>query len=459
MSNIKRLVPLAFACLTLAACSTGGRPRLDPVPQPAPGPQSRAETCFLAGKAALEKGDMPSARYYFDRTVDLLLDTASPGNRELLNDYVARISAIELNFIKDRSQTNGQESDAFLDEVVATPLFGASEKDVLDLQSRITAQPAVTYSVPMVVNSQVAAFLKAFQTIRHDGIQNALNRSTEYIDRFKEIFRQHGIPEDIVYLPMIESGFRLNATSRAKAKGMWQFMASTARLFGLRVDWIVDERLDPYKSAEAAARYLKSLYDDYNDWYIVLACYNGGPRRVERAINNLQSKDFFELNQTRIMRRETRNYVPAFLASLLIARAPADYGFEITGADPIFGNCKTVTIPSPVSLSKAAALIDIPYEHLKNLNPELLRDFTPPHAPTYELRVPAEVDSTVLQTLERIKTPKSAPNSLYRIRRGDTLSSIARRFRMPLTALKRLNGLRSNMIRPGRTLIVGRGGC
>ena len=124
----------------------------------------------------------------------------------------------------------------------------------------------VTYSIPVIVNSQVVSFLKAFQTIRHEGIQRALDRSLEFIESFKEIFRKNEIPEDLAYLPIIESGFRVDATSRARAKGSWQFMAATARLFGLRVDWQVDERLDPFKAADAAARFMKRLYEEYNDW-------------------------------------------------------------------------------------------------------------------------------------------------------------------------------------------------
>ncbi len=455
MSNAERhlLLPL-LALLATAACAPARRPQT----APAAGPQQRAETYFQTGKKALEKGDMESARYYFDQAVDLLLDIESPGNRELVEPFIERIAAIELNFIRDRSDADGQERNAFLDEVVATPLFSASEQDVRELQDRIIARPAITFSLPMVVNSQVAAFLKAFQTIRHDGIQKALHRSVEYIDRFREIFRRHEIPEDIIYLPIIESGFRVNALSRARARGMWQFMASTARLYGLRVDWIVDERLDPFKSAEAAARFLKRLYEDYGDWYIALACYNGGPRRVVRAINHKQTKDFFEINQTRIMRRETRNYVPAFLASLLIAKSPVEYGFEPGVADPLFAGAQSVSVPTPVSLPQAAEKLGISLAQLKELNPELLRDFTPPGQESYALRIPAGADATLLQGLERINPPKSAPNSLYRVRRGDTLSSIARRFRMSVGALQRLNGLRGTLIRPGRVLIVGREG-
>jgi len=406
---------------------------------------------------------MPKARSYFDQAVDLLMDSSTDSESStdagnLLNDYLDKIAAIELNFLKDKnSPENGQE-EAFLDQVISTPLFLPSEKDVLDLKQKVNETTVVTYSIPVVVNSQVVSFLKAFQTIRHEGIQRALDRSLEFIESFKEIFRKNEIPEDLAYLPIIESGFRIDATSRARAKGSWQFMASTARLFGLRVDWQVDERLDPFKAADAAARFMKRLYEEYNDWYIVLACYNGGPRRVKKAMRVLQTSDFFEINQSRHIRKETKNYVPAFLASLIIARSPQEYGFTTNPSVPVFQNSKTITVPSPASLGRIAVLLSIPYAELKGLNPELLRDITPSNVSEYRLRVPTVADETVLAGLERIPPDKIPKYNYYRVRPGDSLYSIATRHRTSVGGIKRANGLKSNLIRPGMNLIIPRGG-
>jgi membrane-bound lytic murein transglycosylase D len=452
------LIPLFMAC-------SSARPGLNPAINQNlhSAPLSRAEACFQQGKACLEKGDMPGARSNFDRAVDLLMDGAAASElsadaRNVLNEYIDKIAAIELNFLKDKnSPENGQE-EAFLDQVISTPLFLPSEKDVLDLKQKVNEATVVTYSIPVTVNSQVVSFLKAFQTIRHDGIQRALDRSQEFIESFKEIFRKNGIPEDLAYLPIIESGFRVDATSRARAKGSWQFMAATARLFGLRVDWQVDERLDPFKAADAAARFMKSLYEDYNDWYIVLACYNGGPRRVKKAMRVLQTSDFFEINRSRHIRRETKNYVPAFLASLIIARAPQEYGFAINPGEYVFGNSKTVTVPSPASLNRIASLLDLPYAELKRLNPELLRDITPSNLKEYRLRIPAGADAAILADLERIPADKIPKYNYYRVRSGDSIYSIASRHRTSVAGIKRANGLKSNLIRPGMNLIIPRGG-
>lgn len=461
MLKVKFILLPAVLSLLLACASA---PRtLVPAGPPlaAAGPAARAEAYFLQGKTCLEKGDMAAARTCFNQTLDVLLDWPAGGqsadSKNILNDYVKRIADIELNYLKDKNSPENGREEAFLDQVVSTPLFLPTEKDVLDLKQKVSATAAVSYGIPVIVNTQVVSFLKAFQTIRHDGIQRALDRMPEFIAPFQEIFRQHAVPEDLAYLPIIESGFRVDATSRARAKGAWQFMAATARLYGLRVDWQVDERLDPFKAADAAARFLKDLYEDYNDWYIALACYNGGPRRVKKAMRVLQTSDFFTINQTRHIRRETKNYVPAFLASLIIARAPQEYGFAVNSGEAIFAGSKAMTVPSPASLSRIASLLQIPTADLKKLNPELLRDFTPSNRSEYRLRVPAAADETVLAGLERIPLKQIPLINSYRVRPGDSLFSIARRHRTSVSQIKRANGMRSNLIRPGMNLIIPRG--
>jgi len=463
MSKIKPLLLLAM--LSLGAACAPSRPALKPASDPrlASTPPARAEAFFLQGKTCLEKGDMAGAGSCFNQAVDVLLDSgaaaaAGAENQGVLNDYLRKISDIELNYLKDKNSPENGEHEAFLDQVVATPLFLPSEKDVQDLKQRVSETAAITYSLPVIVNSQVVSFLKAFQTIRHEGIQRALDRMGEFIGPFQEIFRKYEIPEDLAFLPIIESGFRVDATSRAKARGAWQFMASTGRLFGLRVDWQVDERLDPYKAADAAARFLKHLYDEYHDWYIALACYNGGPRRVVKAMRALQTSDFFAINQTRHIRRETKNYVPAFLASLIIARSPAEYGFTLGGGEALFSGCKTVAVPSPASLTQIAERLQMPYADLKKLNPELLRDFTPSHVNEYLLRVPGSADEAALAGLEKLPPSKVPKYESYRVRSGDSLYSIARRHGTSVSRIKSANNMRSNLIRPGMNLIIPRGG-
>lgn len=458
MSNGKHIAIFVLSAL-LFACAGTRPPAALPGPAPSSVLEEQASRNFLMGKSALEKGDIASARRHFDRTVTQLLQSGKedPDSRILLNEYVEKIAAIEANLLKDTADKVDEQPDAFIDELIATPIFPPSEQEVRAVQQKVEATAAVVYSIPMVVNPQVVSFLQAYQNIRHERIQKALNRGAAYADAFREIFRRYELPEDLIYLPLIESGYRMQAVSRAKAKGMWQFMAGTARLFGLRVDSMVDERLDPFKSAEAAARFLKNLYEKYGDWYLVLASYNAGPGKVQRAINTLQTRDFFEITQTKYIRKETKGYVPAFLAGLLISKSPQEYGFSIEPESSIFTATQTVEVPSPVSLAKVALALGVPLDDLKEMNPELIRDFTPADKKFYPIRIPKDADPAPLEKLERMTPPRSPVRSYYQIRKGDTLFSIARRFHTTVESLKRANGARANKLKPGTRLVIPRG--
>lgn len=336
-------------------------------------------------------------------------------------------------------------------------LFEELPEDAGDFEAPPPTELPV-YSIPITMNNQVWAFIKAYRGVRRQNIQNALNRSTEFIEDFKRIFREHGMPEDLAYLPIIESGFRSNAISRARARGMWQFMASTAQMYGMRVDWIVDERRDPYKSCVAAARYLKDLHEKFDDWYLALACYNGGTRRVTQAMRHLKTKDFFTLSKSRhYLRRETRNYIPAFIASLLIAKAPEQYGFTIENQEHFFAQTKKVQTPSPVSLLEMAKLLNVSYDELKRINPELANEFTPFNKQFYDIRIPIESDETLLPQLKRLPPEKKLFVGWYQVRRGDSLYSIACKFNTSVTHLKKTNKLHSNLIHPGKQLLIPRG--
>lgn len=417
----------------------------------------RANLTFKQGKKILLNGHIKESEYYFDRTINILLDSDSIGstNKKYLDYYIKEISEIELNYLKSRDTTNSNQQKAFLDEVISTPLFHLSEEEISKFKKKIDEKHP-NYTIPVVVNSKVISFLKAFQNIKHESIQRALNRSQKYIEKFKKIFRDNKIPEDLAYLPIIESGFRVKAVSRARAKGIWQFMASTARMFGLRVDWVIDERLDPIKSTHAAAEYLKSLFEEYGDWYIALACYNGGTRRVNKAIRKLKTKDFFNIAKSRYIRRETKNYVPAFLASLIIVKSPEEYGFNLD-LTHVIENTKIIKIPSPIDLNAVSLKSKISYTKLKELNPELIRHFTPFNKKYYYLRVPESVEEASILELKRLPPQKKYFVGWYKVRRGDSLYAIARKFRTSVKKIKRANKLRSNLIKPGKRLLIPRG--
>lgn len=356
----------------------------------------------------------------------------------------------------DNTAENIEQQETLLEEMISIPHFKPTKQEVLQFKNNIDNEPP-RYTIPITINSRVLSFIKAFKTIRRKGIQRALNRSVEYIEEFKRIFREKGLPEELAYLPIIESGYRIHALSRARARGIWQFMASTARIFSLRVDWVVDERRDPFKAADAAAKYLKQLYKKYDDWYLALAGYNGGTRRLDRAIRRLKTKDFFKIAKYRwYIRRETRNYVPAFLAALLIAKIPEKYGFTVEPDEKIFENTKTAQTPSPVSLKDMASLTGVPYSTLQKINPELAHEFTPFNKKYYSIRLPMDVDESLLSQMKRVPPEKKLFVGWYRVRRGDCLYSIARKFRTSVKKIKKTNKLGSNLIRPGKRLLIPR---
>ncbi|MCP4220067.1 MAG: transglycosylase SLT domain-containing protein [bacterium] len=457
-----KLIYIFILALLINNCaSVSQKKRISSKAGPVPHYLKRAELNFQNGKEFLLNGDLAKANHYFDRVINILLDSGHEGvDKRQLDNYIAKISQLELAYLADNVSDDNIRRESFLDEVIATPLFTPSPREISQFKKKIKhkgkAKPK--YSVPITINPRVISFIKAYQTVRHKNIQNALNRSTEYIDAFKKIFRDRGMPEDLAYLPIIESGFRVKALSRARAMGVWQFMAATAKMFGLRVDWIVDERRDPYKAAAAAADYLQHLYKQYGDWYLSLACYNGGPRRVNRAIRGMKTKDFFKIASTRrYLRRETRNYVPAFIASLIIAKSPEEYGFTIEPLEKIFEHTKEVQTPSPVSLKEMASLTNVPYTELKKINPELLRDFTPFNKKQYTVRLPLDADESTLTQLKRLPAEKKLFVGWYRVKRGDSLYAIARKFKTTVRKIKKTNKLRSNMIHPGRRLLIPRG--
>ncbi len=458
----KQSISLIFLFLLLTGCSffnNNVKPETNTVITLPPIVQ-RAETNFNKGKSLLLEGKIDESKYFFDRTIDVFIDAETNNKiiRKHLISYIDKIAKIELEYLKESNSINEniERDNAFLDEIISSPLFFPSKKDILNFK-KIIKKTKPVFSIPIIITPRVVSFLKAFQNIKHNSIQRALNRSTRYIKQFRETFKKMGVPEDLAYLPIIESGFRIHAISRARANGMWQFMSATARMFNLKVNWVVDERRDPFKSSIAAAKLLKRLYKQYGSWYMALASYNGGTRRINRAIRKLKTKDFFKIAKSRYIKRETKNYVPAFLASIIIAKSPKEYGFTITQEVSDFDNTKIIKIPSPVDLKTIAKLSKVSYARLKKLNPELIRHFTPFNKKYYYLRVPSLLNEIVLSKLKRLPPQKKYFVGWYRIKRGDSLYSIARKYKTSVKKIKRVNKLRRNLIKPGRRLLIPRG--
>jgi membrane-bound lytic murein transglycosylase D len=321
------------------------------------------------------------------------------------------------------------------------------------------------YNVPIVMDSSVQSHIRYFNTSIRNRFEQWLVRLSRYRPLVENIFTEFHLPSDLVYLSLVESGFNPYAYSRAKATGPWQFMKGTAKLYGLRVDAYVDERRDPIKSTVAAARYLRDLYDLFGAWPLAMAAYNAGEGKVMRALHKAQAESFTDISKTRLIRRETKEYVPRFMAATIIAKNPDRYGFPQEASAP--HQFDEVVVTRPLHFHAIANATGVPYAELRLLNPELRRDATPPGDDAYLLKVPVGTKAKVEQFLDRIPTYKFPPmakpqfasigsSRWYKVRVGDTLEKVSRRFRIPLKTLKTRNNLTGPTIRPGDFLVISR---
>jgi membrane-bound lytic murein transglycosylase D len=320
---------------------------------------------------------------------------------------------------------------------------------------------------PVSLTPRVEYFLDRFTGARRDVVNLWVGRSGRYLGMIREVLQSRGLPEELAYTAMIESGFNPLAVSRAGAKGMWQFMVGTARRYGLRVDRWIDERLDPKKSTVAAAAYLKDLYNMFGSWTLAQAAYNAGEMKVIRAIRATGSSDFWALAKTNHLHPETKDFVPAIHAATLIAQNPAQYGFEFAEGGPI--PVETVSVPPSTDLRRLATKTGIAPDALKALNPVLVRAVTPPND-RWPLAVPAGTRSKVLTALapapRRPTTvaKRGGPTrtvgardeiEVHVVRPRETVSSIAKQYGVSVVDVLRWNRLQEQArIRPGDRLRI-----
>lgn len=314
-------------------------------------------------------------------------------------------------------------------------------------------------TIPLVENKHVLAEIKSFQTKEKKDFEEAYKRSGRYKEMINEEMKKAGLPEELSWMPIIESGFKVNAYSRARALGLWQFISSTGYRFGLKRDRWIDERMDPVKATQAAIKYLNELHSLFGDWTTALAAYNCGEFRVQRVIR-LQRIEYLDnfWDLYTMLPKETARFVPRLIATLLIINNPEKYGFNLPSPDPPL-RYETIKINRPIRLSSLSKKLGLGSEVLASLNPELRYKATPEHE--YLFKIPIGSGEKAMAAVNSISRwiPPEATYVYHYVRRGETVSGIAKRYRTSISSIARLNRLSRNyLIRPGQRLKVpGRG--
>ena len=312
--------------------------------------------------------------------------------------------------------------------------------------------------IPLDPHASVNKWIKYFTDQGRDHMKSYLERSSRYLPLMKSVLKENGLPTDLVYVALIESGFSPKALSRANAVGYWQFIYGTGKRYGLRIDGFVDERRDPVLSTRAAANYFKNLYSLFESWHLALAAYNSGEGRVHRTVLRHYNRNFWFLSSRKALPRETRNYIPKLIAAIQISKNPKKYGFyNLEYQEPI--NYELLKIKNPVSLIKLAKQMGIPSEELKKLNPMYKGEYVPIYEEESNLRIPVGSLSLAQASLElsQMSAPKHSYHYhyWYRVRKGDSLYRIARRHKTTVNKLRRENNLKnSSFLRIGQKLKI-----
>ena len=328
------------------------------------------------------------------------------------------------------------------------------ERDLEKAVDQPKERRRLQFSKEVVENPKVRHFVRYYSTTGKIRFQQLLGRSGKYLPMIAKVLSQEGLPEELGYLALLESEFVVNTTSRNGAVGLWQFIATTARRYGLRIDEWVDERRDPVKSTRAAAAYLKDLHDYYGRWYLATAAYNAGPGNVDKALQQSGAKDFWHIKTKTQLTEETHNFVPKFVAISLIAMDPSKYGLNDVRYEEAL-DYEEVELKAPIKLAALAQSADIP--DLRDLNPALLRDMTPPGEQSFRIKVPVGKASILLaKTIEKPVEKNTEPTQVvtHEVKRGETLFSIARSYGLEVRALMEFNGLTTSRLLIGQRLRI-----
>ena len=416
---------------------------------------------FDKGQKDYTAGDVAKAQADFDEASYLILTSgfrrdADPRLLKLFDEIGEATHSDELN----ASETD-TETDTETEEPTETPVEPAPIDEIADLtlpagDPRLAARAereliSVRHDLPLTVNDSVLQYLSFFTTTRGRAIvTRGLEREGRYGAMIQRVLREEGVPQDLIYLAQAESAFQPDAVSRAGARGIWQFMPYRGEEYDLeRTNWI-DERSDPEKATRAAARHLRDLYSMFGDWYLVMAAYNSGPLNVARGIERTGYADFWELQKRNALPAETKNYVPIILALALVAKAPALYGVQVTPQRPVPAD--TITLDHPIDLHLVADAAGVELDDIRTLNPVLIRTVTPNQS-EFHLLIPAGKAHVFDENIQQVPEDKWTSWRLHATEQGETLSDIAKHYRVTVSALEAANHLEPHAAVPAGFLL------
>ena len=453
---------LLVVSIGLTAC---GRSRPEaPEPPKATSPQppaadkliANAEGHLKTGLQLLDEGHLKRAREEFDKAVDVYL-TAPGGayaDARVADAYRRTLDVVHLRELEALAAGDGftevLPEPASIDEVGD---LAVTEQPVTE-EARRMAQQAVSEEendIAVDLNDAVLSCIGLYQGRLREWFTEALARGGRYLPHIRATFAAEGIPRDLAYVALVESAFKTGALSRAKAKGVWQFMPATGREYGLKQDWWVDERSNPEKATRAAARFLKELHQMFGDWNLALAAYNAGPGKVSRSLQRNGANDYWTLRKTRAFPRETKNYVPMIHAAIVVAKAPDKYGFSVEPEPAL--EFETVPVETAVDLRTVSECAETSLENVRLLNPELRRLATPGNR-TFHINVPSGKGPALAECLDKIPPEQRVRFRTHTVARGQTLASIARRYGVRAADIASANGLSTGQRLARRTELI-----
>src|SRR5271166_6507083 len=415
---------------------------------------AQVEKEYKTGQDNYKAGHLEAAKESFDQAFNLLLSSSLDirSDERLQREFdqvLEQVSGLELQAL--------QQGDGFAEQKSEpAPIDEANEVTFPvdpNVKAKAEAEVKATHSdLPLMMTDPVAGYINYFSTRGRGTLERALARSGRYHDMIQRVLKEEGVPQDLIYLAQAESGFHPLALSHAGARGMWQFMASRAKGYGLERDWWVDERQDPEKSTRAAAHHLKDLYKEFGDWYLAMAAYNSGPGTVQNAVKRTGYADFWELYRRNVLPKETRNYVPIILAVTIMAKNPAQYGLDsVIKEEPV--RYDTVKIDYPIDLRLAAECVDATASDLLDLNPSLLRMTTPKDS-KFELHLPAGTADKFQAAVASIPADKRVWWRYHKVQAGETLAAIAHTYHTTPRAISEANDLNGDGLDPEARLII-----